>query len=108
MNSQAKTLATRSMICEIYYPGTDAMTEFEVELRLDDQELVISYEDEDSQGKPLIVIYRGRNSGDGHFELRADGVEGRATLHKHPKHEVFEGTWIEEGAKGMWRLRPNL
>ena len=49
-----------------------------------------------------------KNTGDGHFELRATGVEGRATLHRHPKHDVFEGTWIEEGAKGMWRLRPNL
>lgn len=101
-------LTTRRMICEIYYTGQDAMTEFEVELRLDEKELVISYEDEDAQGKPLVVIYRGKNSGDGHFELRATGVEGRATLHKHPQHDVFEGTWIEEGAKGMWRLRPNL
>jgi hypothetical protein len=29
------------MICEIYYSGQDPMTEFEVELRLDEKELVI-------------------------------------------------------------------
>lgn len=73
---QPSTLPTRRMICETYYSGQDPMTEFEVELRLDEKELVISYEDEDTQGKPLVVIYRGKNTGDGHFELRATGVEG--------------------------------
>lgn len=108
MKTQANTLTARPMTCETYYSGPDAMIEFEVEVRLDEKELVISYEDVDGQGAPLIVIYRGRNTGDGHFELTASGVSGRATLHKHPKHDVFEGTWIEEGEKGMWRLRPSM
>ena len=107
MKTQPTTLTTRRVICETYFSSADPMTEFEVELRLDDTELVISYEDEDAQGSPRVVIYRGKNTGDGHFELLASGVDGRATLHRHPKHDVFEGTWIEEGAKGMWRLRPN-
>lgn len=107
MKPQPNTLPTRRMVCETYYSGTDAMTEYEVELRLDDKELVISYEDEDAQGKPLVVIYRGRDTGDGHFELRATGVDGRASLHRNPKHDIFEGTWIEEGYSGMWRLRPS-
>lgn len=106
MKPEHKTLKTRLMICEIFYSDAEPMSKSEVELRLDEEELVIAYEDEDDLGRPLTVIYRGTNRGDGHYELRATGVDGRATLHRNPDHDVFEGTWIEGGSMGMWRINP--
>ena len=49
--------------------------------------------------------YRGQEQGPGHFELHGNGFDGRATLHMFEGSNILEGGWVEEGAKGMWRIR---
>ena len=49
--------------------------------------------------------YRGQEQGPGHFELNGNGFDGRATLHMFEGSNILEGGWVEEGAKGMWRVR---
>lgn len=51
-----------------------------------------------------IWEYKGRAVGQGHYELRAVGFEGRATLHCFDGSKVFEGFWVEEQRRGMWRI----
>lgn len=49
--------------------------------------------------------YRGQEQGPGHFELHGYGFDGRATLYMFEGSNILEGGWIEEGEKGMWRIR---
>lgn len=71
-----------------------------IEVRIDESEIVVSYEDEDG-----IVIYRGNNDGSGHFALNAPERDGKASLHRFPPDgNILEGSWVEDGARGMWRI----
>jgi hypothetical protein len=40
---------------------------------------------------------------EGHFELRGENFDGHASLHMFPGSSVLEGSWAEEGERGMWR-----
>lgn len=51
-----------------------------------------------------IYEYKGQAKGQGHYELRGVGFEGRATLHCFEGSKVYEGFWIEEQRRGMWRI----
>lgn len=69
------------------------------DVKIDNDEVVVSYEDDDGN-----VIYRGVNTGDGHYLLTAIEREGRATLHRFPNGDILEGNWHENGLRGMWRI----
>ena len=71
------------------------------ELRLDEREIVLSYMDEDGHR----VEYRGKNTRDGHFELRCPERGGHASLHGFQGGKILEGYWHEGGYRGMWRVR---
>jgi hypothetical protein len=68
-------------------------------VRLTDDYLEVAYDD----GGP--VVYRGKNNHDGHFNLIAPEVKGKASLHFFPNSNIMEGYWIEDGVQGMWRVR---
>ena len=70
------------------------------EVRIDDDELVISYE-----GDSGWVNYQGKDLGGGHYELRADTVNGHAMMHRAPGSTILNGCWSEDGYRGMWRVR---
>lgn len=78
--------------CELQDPG--------YEVRIDGDELVISYE-----GETGWVNYRGKDLGGGHYELHADSVNGRAMMHRAPGALILDGCWTENGMRGMWRVR---
>lgn len=48
--------------------------------------------------------YRGQALGPGYYNLQAEGFDGRATLHCFEGSNVLEGTWIQDGIRGMWRM----
>lgn len=50
------------------------------------------------------VKYSGREHGEGHFELAALEVAGKATLHRFPGGPFLDGYWCEDGGRGMWRI----
>lgn len=86
--------------CDIYYAGDEAeLRDPGYEVRLDGDELVVSYE-----GDSGWVVYRGTDLGGGHYVLSAPEVDGRAVLHRIPKGENLEGFWEEGRTRGMWRV----
>lgn len=58
--------------------------------------------------------YTGTERGEGHFELRKSGDDGRATLHRAAASltatpdqpaRILEGSWVEGQTSGMWKIR---
>lgn len=68
-------------------------------VRLLDDAIEISYDDVEG-----AVCYRGKNNGDGHFDLAAPERNGRASLHFFPNSHFMEGYWKEGDVRGMWRI----
>ena len=83
----------------VYYDESPADEGEECEIRIDKNEIVISYEEDDG-----VVVYKGQDEGNGHFVLECPERQGRATLHQIPKSKYLEGFWIEGGYKGFWRI----
>jgi hypothetical protein len=86
-----------SKMTALYYDDT-ADENYPCAVRISESEILVEYNDEG------IVQYRGKNDGSGHFELRSDVVNGRATLHMFSGALRLEGSWVEDGARGMWRI----
>lgn len=80
------------------YHSADPSEDYPCVVKIDDDEILVEYEDGE------YVHYIGKSNGDGHFELKGSGFDGRATLHRFPEASVLEGSWVEEGARGMWRI----
>ena len=93
------TIWNASKMTTLFYSDEPAAEDYPCVVKIDDNEIVIEYEDDG------IVQYRGSNRGDGHFELHATGVEGKASLHMFPGSSIIEGSWIEDGYRGMWRIK---
>ena len=68
-------------------------------MKITDDQILVEYDDDG------LRQYVGSNDGTGHFVL-TDTVKGsnRAALHQLPGSEVLEGSWIEDGERGMWRI----
>ena len=82
----------------LWYSKGEASEHNPCVVRIVDQEIVVEYDDEG------MVQYRGKNSGDGHFELTAPDVKGHAFLHMFPGSNALEGSWVEGGQRGMWHI----
>jgi hypothetical protein len=83
----------------LFFDKRQALENEVCELRMDDTQIVLSYEDEDG-----YVIYKGKNNGDGHFELSCPERNGKATLHVFRGCSKLDGYWQEDGYHGMWRV----
>lgn len=84
----------------VFYDETEAYEDEQCEIRIDDTEIVISYEDEDG-----FVIYKGKNEGNGHYVLTCPDRNAKATLHQLPGSKFLEGYWTEDGERGFWRIK---
>ena len=90
----------KNCTCDIYYQDEGAaLRDPGYEVRIDGDELVISYE-----GDQGWINYKGKDQGGGHYALTADVVNGRALVHRAPDAEIVEGCWEEDGCFGMWRF----
>jgi len=72
----------------------------EVKIETDSVSMVVFYDEGDGP-----VVYKGKNNGDGHFELNSPEVNGQTSLHMSGNSKILEGFWMEDGLKGMWRIR---
>ncbi len=85
----------------LYYDGTPTDTnDAGYIVRLTDDMIELAYDDDEG-----AVCYRGKNNGDGHFDLTATERAGRASLHCFPGSHFLEGYWQEERCRGMWRIQ---
>ena len=84
---------------------------------LEDDQITVSYDDEDEEdGSPINYKFRGKDHGDGHYELRfkftdkhGNRGEGHATLHRiTPESQMLEGFWKEiwghDEYRGAWQV----
>lgn len=83
-----------------YYYG-EADTSTPCEVTLGHGALTVSYQAEGASG---YIVYKGRETARGHFELTAPAVDGRATLHRFPDAALLVGCWAQDGDRGMWRI----
>ena len=67
-------------------------------VRIDERGILVEYECEG------IVQYTGTSNDEGHFELNGVDFDGHASLHMFPGSSVLEGSWVEEGERGMWKI----
>ena len=84
----------------LYYDETAAALNDEGYIvRLYDDHIEVAYDDDEG-----AVCYRGKNSGDGHFDMAAPERNGRTSLHCFPGSHFMEGYWQEGDVRGMWRI----
>jgi len=84
----------------LYYDDRSASEDNLCEVRIGEGEMVVDYEDDGER-----ILYKGRDKGNGHFELYSEEVKGRATFHMFEGSRFIEGSWVEDGARGMWKIR---
>ncbi|HRP77423.1 MAG TPA: hypothetical protein PKZ27_17625 [Rhodocyclaceae bacterium] len=82
----------------LYYTKHKAEESIPCIVKIDENQIIVEYDDDG------LCQYIGPNDGSGHFELDMQGYNGRATLHRFPDGLMLEGSWIEDGEKGMWRI----
>jgi len=83
----------------LFYDERPAYENEECEIRIDDKEIVVSYQDDNG-----FVIYKGKEDGHGHYVLKCPEKHGEASLHMFPKGKVLDGYWKEDGYRGFWRI----
>jgi hypothetical protein len=87
--------------CRTENGSIEAEASYEVDVRIDVNEIVVTYAEED---RSTNVVWRGKNNGDGHFELKCPEQNGHATLHRFPEGKFLEGFWKEGEYVGFWRI----
>ena len=92
------TIWTHCKMSTLYYSEDGAEENYPCVVKIIDDEILVEYDDEG------LVKYRGPNDASGHFLLAAPDVEGRASLHRFPDADILEGSWVEAGYRGMWRI----
>jgi len=85
----------------LFYDDSSAYENYSCTVKLNGPDITIEYEGDDGD----LVYYKGQEHGDGHYELASKEVNGKATLHRFKDAKLLEGSWIENGARGMWRIR---
>lgn len=94
------TIWHNSRMTTLYYSDEPAKEDYPCVVKIDDNGILVEYEDEDGG----IQQYKGQNNKNGHFELNAPDLHGHASLHMFPDSTILEGSWIEGGYRGMWRI----
>ncbi len=86
---------------DAYYPDKGMDSNLPCEVRINGDEIVVSYRDD---FRKCLVVWKGHDEGNGHYVLEAPTVKGRATLHMNSDHEILDGWYIEDRRQGMWRF----
>ena len=86
---------------KLFYDDSSAYENHPCTVKLNGPDITIEYVGDDGE----LVAYKGQELGDGHYELDSTEVNGKATLHRFKNGKFLEGSWIESGARGMWRIR---
>jgi hypothetical protein len=81
------------------YNGSNADLSDRCAVRIDDTQIRIEYTFDDERTQ-----YEGRAIAPGHYRLECPERNGYATLHRIPDSSILEGSWIEDGERGMWRI----
>lgn len=84
-----------------YFPTKEEMTpDRPCRVQIGGGLIEVTYAEHDGR----TVRYSGSEHGEGHFDLAAPEVAGKATLHRFPGSPFLDGYWCEDGGRGMWRI----
>jgi hypothetical protein len=85
-----------------FFSTADEMDSCDCHVRIGLDEVSIIYE-----GDRGTVTYKGKDKGGGHFTVYSYETKGYGTLHRLRGEPIFEGSWVESGSHGMWRIELN-
>ena len=94
------TIWHNSKMTTLYYSDEPANEDCPCVVRVDERGILVEYGEGEERRQ-----YAGVSRGEGHYELEAVGFTGKACLHTFVGSVILEGSWIEEGYRGMWRIR---
>lgn len=86
-----------SRMTTLHY-SSEPSSQLDCIVKIEDEEILVGYTDGG------FCQYKGKSNGEGHFVLQAAGFNGRATLHMFKESSILEGSWEEDGSRGMWRI----
>lgn len=87
-----------SRMLTVYYAAFPS-SERRCVVKMTDQEILVEYQDDGTWQ------YRGIAKGEGHFELSCPELQGKASLHMFSGSLVLEGSWVQDGERGMWCIQ---
>ena len=87
----------------LYNDGSAVEHNRHYQVRIDDDSIVVSYET-NGNGLGVWVNYQGHDTGNGHYRLTAQHMQGFGTLHR-AEDDYLEGYWSQDGQTGMWRIK---
>lgn len=83
----------------VYFTEVESTENDDCVVKIENGSILVEYEDDG------IVQYVGKEIGDGHFSLVCPEKSGKASLHMFPESEILEGSWTEDGWRGMWKIK---
>jgi hypothetical protein len=83
----------------LFYVGS-AEEKYPCVVKIEESSILVEY----VTPTQMTIQYTGKDMGNGHFTLEAPSVNGSASLHRFPDSQYLEGSWIESGQKGMWKI----
>ena len=83
----------------VYYSADDSSENDDCVVTIENKTILLEYEDD---GR---VQYCGQEIGEGHFSLACRERSGKASLHMFEGSEILEGSWVESGNRGMWKIK---
>jgi hypothetical protein len=90
----------KNSIMQSFYGDDTTMDTNRCEISIGDGRISVTYEYEPAK----FQIYEGSEMGDGHYNLKEQGGDGRASLHCFPDGRILDGWWTEDSGEGMWRI----
>lgn len=87
-----------SKMTTVYFSDSDASENCDCVVKIANGKILVEYDDAG------LVQYVGEEKGQGHFVLSCAAVSGKASLHMFANSEILEGSWIEDGYRGMWKI----
>lgn len=84
---------------DTFRPSSAASFDEPCKVTINSEFIIVAYDDAGRTWQ-----YRGQAKRLEHYELQAEGFDGRATLHRFEGSNVLEGTWVEDGIRGIWRI----
>lgn len=96
MGGQKMNLYSNSKMDSVFSYSDERL---DCEVKIGENDIVVSYKDDRG-----VVIYKGKEIGQGHYELKCPERNGEGSLHIFPEGKILDGYWIEEGDEGFWRI----
>lgn len=94
------TIWHNSKMTSLYFSDDEASEHYDCVVKIENGRILVEYELEEGG----LAQYEGQEIGAGHFTLEYPEGAGKASLHMFPDSVILEGSWVEGGERGMWKI----